>query len=270
MRKFFLLPITLVAVSVACIANAADLPNVKAPPVFAPPAFTWTGFYVGLNAGGAFASTAVDSTPLPTVAAFGSPIFSQRFSSDGFIGGGQLGYNYQTGPLVVGLETDFQGSTLRQSSTLSLPVVLFVPPGSDSVSAEHLDWFGTVRGRVGYAMDRVLFYATGGLIYGQLSSSTLTTYSPLPPFTYSGSDSDVRVGFIVGGGVEYAIDPHWSVKAEGFYYEFTGQDYIASPLAANPPFAISDSARLTGAIGRVGVNYKFDLFSPPTPVVAKY
>lgn len=268
MKKFILAAAVFPLFSFA--AYAADLPNTKGPPAFAPPpppVFSWTGLYVGLNAGGAFGHTSIDSFELPTPAAFGNPPYSQDFSSSGFIGGGQIGYNYQTGPLVVGLETDFQGSTLRSTSTTLVPPP---PVGSNQVATERLDWFGTVRGRLGYAFDQVLFYATGGLMYGQVSSSTLTTFTPAAPFTYSGSNSAVRVGFVAGGGIEYAITPNWSIKAEGLYFDLGNNSFVASPLAANPPFAIAQSARLTGVIARVGVNYKFDMFAPPGPVVAKY
>jgi outer membrane immunogenic protein len=273
MKKLFVAMSAVAALGIG-IANAADLPNVKEPPVFTPPAFSWTGLYIGINAGGAFGDSALFATELPSPAAFGGGLtptpFSQHISAAGFLGGAQVGYNFQVaGPYVFGIETDFQGSTLRESSTLS---GLFGFPYWNNVATDRLGWFGTVRGRIGFAVDRALFYATGGLIYGQVYSSTLSTFTPFanPAFIYSGSDSDVRAGFTVGGGIEYAINPNWSVKAEGLYYNLGSQSYIAYPLAANPPFAISDRVALTGAIGRVGINYRFDLFAPPGPVVAKY
>ena len=241
-------------------AIAADLPTAKGPapaPYFAP-IFSWTGFYAGLNAGGAFTNSNLNSTPQPQPG-FGARPFSQSISSDAFIGGGQIGYNYQTGPFVIGAEADFQGSSLNKSSVLNgLPngagVII---PAWNNVGRERMDWFGTVRLRAGFAIDRALIYATGGLIYGDVKSSSLTTYTPLAPFTYSGSSSSTRAGFTVGGGVEYAFTNNWSAKLEGLYFDMGKQSYVAAPLAPNAPFSVAHSSDLTGGIFRVGLNYKF-------------
>jgi outer membrane immunogenic protein len=258
--------------ALAGAALAADLPYRAPPPVYLPPppVFTWTGLYIGINAGGAVGSTTLDSVPLPQPA-FGALPFSQRFSSSGFIGGGQIGYNFQTGPYVLGIETDFQGSTIKQTSTLQgLPDGAgVIVPTANNVGSERLDWFGTVRGRVGLTWNSTLIYGTGGLIYGDVKSSSLTTFTPLPQFTYFGSASNVRAGWTVGGGIEYAFNPNWSVKAEGLYFNLGSQNYVAFPLAANPPFNVAHKATLTGGLGRIGLNYKFNLWGP-APVVAKY
>jgi outer membrane immunogenic protein len=250
-------------------AFAADLPSEKGPPVYAPPpppVFSWSGFYVGVNAGGIFNHASSDGSTLPSPAAFGAPDFSQSRSSTGFIGGGQIGYNYQVSQFVMGIEADFDGTTLHGGSDL----FGIGDPTYHNLDSQRFDFFGTVRGRIGYAFDRVLVYATGGLAYARVNSTSETFYAPGDSFTYLGSASSVRTGYTVGGGIEYAIDNHWSIRGEGLYYNLGSQSYLGDPLAANPPFAVAHRVHTSGEIARAAVNYKFDMFAPPTPVVAKY
>jgi outer membrane immunogenic protein len=171
-------------------ALAADLARkmpVKAPPPPPAPVYSWTGFYVGLNAGGTFggdsnvALPSVDFGPTPSGFAAAQSIgafpTSLNVKETGFIGGGQIGYNWQFNQFVAGFETDIQGASAKGSSTASLfnpapPLVNFSAPvgGTASVS-RRLDYLGTVRARLGYAADNVLFYVTGGLAYGETKLS---------------------------------------------------------------------------------------------------
>lgn len=246
----------------AASAIAADLPVRAAPsaPIAAPPVFSWGGVYIGVNAGGLFGKAALTASPNPQPA-FGALPFSQSLNPNGFAGGGQLGYSVQSGPLVYGAEADLQISSAKANGVRNgLPdgVGAIIPPWSNAAS-EKLDWFGTARGRLGYAFDRTLIYATGGLIFGDVRSSSLSSYtvSANPTHIYSGSASSVRVGFVVGGGVEYAFSANWSAKLEGLYFDLGKQSFTSAPLAANPPFSVANSARLTGEIVRLGLNYKF-------------
>jgi outer membrane immunogenic protein len=163
-------------------ATAADLPRRVAPPVFTTvPVFSWTGFYAGLNAGYGFdANSSSGATVIGTTAASGviangaDPglvAFSNRNANNGFTGGGQIGYNYQFTPgsgVVVGVEADAQylgfGANRNTASFVGTPNadLTFVNPNGLS----NLDYFGTVRGRLGYAFDRTLVYGTGGFAYG--------------------------------------------------------------------------------------------------------
>ncbi|MGN6747410.1 MAG: outer membrane protein, partial [Xanthobacteraceae bacterium] len=182
----------LIAFAAASPSSAADLPR-KAPPP-APPApqiYNWTGFYAGVNLGYGFGSdpttiTTVSGSSFPGLAT-GTAIYSpQSFSIDpkGVIGGGQIGYNWQFAPSwVVGFETDIQGSGMRKQQDCVIPCGLgvltqstgfltFFPVTFSAFSEEHkVDWFGTVRGRFGYAAGPVLVYATGGLAYGEVNRS---------------------------------------------------------------------------------------------------
>jgi outer membrane immunogenic protein len=197
-----------------------------------------------------------------------------RLNSTGFIGGGQAGYNWQAGPMwVIGVETDISGTTLNR--TVSVPGL--GDPSRIVTASEKLDWFGTVRGRIGVTpTDRALLYVTGGLAYGHANLSTALTrpgFSPgAPPDgcggfnnCQSGSVSDTRIGWTVGGGLEWAFARNWSLKGEYLYYDLgTLSHAMTDPFF---PAIFNASAGLKGSIARAGLNYKFDWGGP---VVAKY
>jgi outer membrane immunogenic protein len=252
------------------IASAADLPR-KAPPApLPPPVFNWTGFYVGANIGGGWARDngehfCLGPTGVPIAACQVLPPGSEHIRSSGIIGGGQMGYNWQTGQMVFGIETDFQGSGIDGSTTVGgpfgfagLPGVA-LPAGSFTAS-EKIDWFGTLRGRIGWAAwDRALIFATGGLFYGHIKANSLFT-APNVGTIYSGSFSETRAGWTVGGGVEYAFTNNWSGKIEGLYYDLGNITVIGNetPLTFGPGgFQHNKNFDFKGAIVRVGLNYMF-------------
>jgi outer membrane immunogenic protein len=216
-------------------AAAADMP-VKAPvykaPVVAPP-YNWTGFYVGGNIGYSWGKqdlSLVGGFPL------GSP------NINGVIGGGQIGYNWQMNQLVLGLEADIQGS--GQKGDGSLTTAPGIVPSTVFSFTEKLDWFGTVRGRAGYAMDRWLPYVTGGWAYGHGSlSAGATGFGPLAAVSASSTYS----GWTVGGGIEWAFMNNWSAKAEYLYIDFGN----------GPAVSAFVSGKMTDNIARLGVNYHF-------------
>jgi outer membrane immunogenic protein len=250
--------------------------------------WNWTGFYIGGNAGyswgrertdGSLAGTqdvSVFRTAGPTLissvtTALATPL-TGRANMDGFIGGGQIGYNWQSSKWVLGLEADLQGSDER--ATADVCTVAGCPLGSSIFTANYkLDWFGTVRGRAGFlATDRVLLYATGGLAYGHLSMN-----APLVPFSWG----TTRAGWTVGAGAEAAINSNWSVKLEYLYMDLgrTGGNSAAATVVTNAldtpgqgfntvtttTLAAAVNTRFTDNIVRVGVNYRWG-----GPVVAKY
>ena len=226
-------------------ALAADLPT-KAPIVLA--AFNWTGFYVGLNAGYSWGS---QTNSLQTTA---GAIVSGNSNTDhlkGFIGGGQIGYNWQIDKWVLGVEADFQGSGQKADGTFFIPaaaVLVAAIPASNFTYTDKLDWFGTVRGRVGMAIDRWLPYITGGWAIGHGSLSGSSTGNIVS--SYSGSKS--YNGWTLGGGVEYAFDRNWSVKAEYLYIDFGNGPTVPVNAARNVV-----SGKMTDNIARLGVNYRF-------------
>ncbi|WP_370644964.1 outer membrane protein [Microvirga sp. ACRRW] len=166
----------------AANASAADLPRAAPPPIVAaPPIFTWTGFYAGVNAGWGWRDDNSESVILG--GAVPGTLFFDNNNDGGFVGGGQIGYNYQMGSFVIGVETDIQWADTDQNVNVRfVPAALpgtFVP---GEFNNDLSDWFGTVRVRAGVAFDRVLIYATGGLAY-----------------------SDDNTGWALGGGVEWAL-----------------------------------------------------------------
>ena len=232
-------------------AHSADLPPRRvapAPYVAAVPAFTWTGFYVGVNAGYGFGSSGGFNDPT-----YGT-VTGPSSDNGGFVGGGQFGFNYQLTPgsgFVVGLEADFQAAKLGSNGA---SYVVGSTPYYDVGSS--LDWFGTVRGRLGYAFDRLLVYGTAGFAYG--GGSTNTSYASIYPYTLSDS---TRTGYAAGGGVEYAFTPNITGKIEGLYVKLdrgnAGSTYYDT--GTNAYYGTGRTQDDFGVI-RAGLNYKFSSF----------
>ncbi len=247
-------------------ALAADLPSRHAPPVFAPPpplpVFTWTGFYVGLQAGYEFGR----STAFATSNLNGAGLVANSASPDGVIGGGHVGYLYSTQSLpflgqafgnvlgaggVIGIEGDVNGANYRRTYALG---------GFTDGTRENIE--GSVRGRLGIAVDRALFYATGGVAFGGLQNVYTNTVT-------GGLDSisRTRVGYTVGGGVEYAITNNVSLRAE---YRFTDFGSFNNTLAAASAGGVNVRQRETDNRVQGGISYKFDTTPLAAPVVARY
>lgn len=252
------------------VAAAADLPTRMAPPMMAAaPIFTWTGVYVGANLGGGFNNSgSSNSFFYPLNAITGSEgsngtlrLNGKRGDDVGFTGGAQIGYNYQFGAgpgLVVGVEADAQylsfGGRSRAGTTdytfsaltpFGTPAngLAFADPSATVVhkSARDIDYFGTVRGRLGYAFNQSLAYVTGGLAYG-------------------GGDTDI--GYAVGGGFEYAISRNLSVKLEGLYVNLDTKKTAGAGTSiydvTTNTLTITDRNRNQDfEVARVGLNYRF-------------
>jgi len=264
--KRLLIGISAAASLIATGALAADLPA-KAPiytkaPVYVDPGFDWTGFYIGGNIGYSWGQSRDTSTvSTPTAPAFVTT--SDKSSLDGIVGGGQIGYNWQMQRAVFGLEADFQGTDEKGSRAFSFTIpgffALALPPTPVTLQ-QKIDWFGTVRGRIGYLVDpKVLLYVTGGLAYGQVDSNE--TVGAAAPVTFSSSNT--HVGYAVGAGIEGVIGGNWTARLEYLYVDL-GTVNGTFTLAPATTFT-TYSSRITDNILRVGVNYKFG-----GPVVAKY
>lgn len=242
-------------------AFAADLPARRGE-VYAPiaPVFTWTGFYVGVNAGAVFTDNNIRTSGTAPFT-IGNVLAERRPSSIsndevGFIGGGQIGYNYQIGSIVLGAEADLQ------YTDISSDVSRVGTSGANSVFRQELDYLGTVRLKLGYAMDRFMIYATGGLAYGDVSNRATFFSAAIPSqVDYVGGKSDVEVGYAVGAGLEYAFTNNLSFKAEYLYY-----DLGSRKVAVNQQnFALAPGSYVSrfdndGHIVRVGLNYRFSTF----------
>ncbi|MGO4404403.1 outer membrane protein [Bosea sp. RAF48] len=232
----------LLATGLATSAYSADLPVRQQAPVYVP-VFTWTGFYIGLNAGVGWTNSRDVIVTGPTAASSG--ILSGGGGDGSFVGGGQIGYNWQSGAIVYGLETDIQYVDVGGRVAWG-PYTWWGNGGGNNGG-----YLGTVRARVGYAFDRTLIYVTGGLAYGGLNSNPLT------------GNNTSNVGWTLGGGVEYAFTNNWSVKVEGLYVETSEgrktrffNNPIGGVLPAGTYTATTDRSG-GGGILRVGVNYKW-------------
>jgi outer membrane immunogenic protein len=208
------------AIMLTTAANAADIYRAPPPAVSykdTPPPYVgvnWSGLYVGINGGGAWNETHSSDLVDPA----------------GGFGGGQIGYNFQRGNIVFGIEADFQGAGISDKDAFG--------------DKSNLNWFGTARGRLGYAFGSALLYGTGGFAYGNVKN-TVTG-----PGGFSASET--QTGWVAGGGLEYKLTPAWSIKSE---YQFLSLD-ASDPNGAGP-LGIGLGDRTEVHTARVGVNYFF-------------
>jgi outer membrane immunogenic protein len=249
---------TLLALSIT--ANAADLP-VKAPPapVYVPPAFSWTGCYIGGNIGGAWAqSNWTDSR-------FG---LNWGDTSDGrFIGGGQIGCNYQfSNPgFVIGVEGDFDWAA-NNSNNRTAVVPAGFPRAGDVISLSSNDTrIATLAARFGYGVDRALFYGkVGG---GWVGNNGFTVVDQTTAQAFVGSGSNTASGWLVGAGIEYAFTNNWTVKLEYDYLGLGSRTFTVPgtviPALAGDTITSNHNVQMV----KLGVNY---LFNWGGPVVARY
>ena len=215
-------------------AYAADLPVARAPAVvppvvYAPPVYNWSGFYIGGNLGGGFANSS-----------WSDPFTGghNTFDKSGFIGGGQIGANWQINVLVLGIEGDFDWTGLKGS-------------GHDSVGNTintDTQWTSTVTGRIGAAFDRLLVYGKGGVAFAHDSDSLNDIAGN------TASASLTRTGWTAGAGLEYASAPNWTAKVEYDYLGF-GSETLNLPTAAFSPY--STNASLNVQEVKAGINFKF-------------
>jgi outer membrane immunogenic protein len=282
-------------------AFAADMGVPAAPPPA--PVYNWTGWYVGGNLGASFGTSKTDFNVAPGTSAvtlgtsFSTATIPGFAGSDtvypsGFMGGGQIGYNWQLSPIwVVGLEADFQGADEKEHSTLtsnfSAPLFFvtgapsgFTATGTTAVDyTAKIEWFGTARLRAGYVWGNgnVMSYVTGGLAYGKLDvagTSALTALTlarePFPSEIQAFDHSNVNTGWVVGSGTEgKLLIPGWTYKIEGLYMDLGHLDargpggssiFGVCPVpdcftvTAGP---VATHTHFTDGILRGGLNYRF-------------
>jgi outer membrane immunogenic protein len=249
MRGMKSLAAAIMASALAGPVLAADLPTTKGPPVYVPPppVMSWTGFYIGGDVGYAFGLDAVS----PTIADGGTFPRTSTSTANGVFGGGVAGYNYQAGIFVLGLEADLGYMGLKGTHAELL--------GGTEVDHVGGGLYGDVTGRFGVTYDRALFYAKGGFA---LYDGSANTTSGVAGYTV-GSSSGVFTGWTGGAGVEYAIAPQWSIRAEYLYFDFGSQ----TPTLTGPAGVFGYHTHLTAETAKIGVDYKFDMMAP---IVAKY
>lgn len=214
--------------SMGSLAWGADL---SPAPVAAPVSYTWSGLYIGLNAG--YASPNVEETVSGAATGSGST------SIPGGLGGAQIGANYQTGYLVLGFETDLDGSMANKSTNIDGVVT----------GDNKIPWLGTLRGRVGLALDRWLLYATAGGAATELRSNVAVAG------VGSASVDRTHGGWTAGGGLEFAITDSLSAKLEYLYFD-TGSFGIAQVAGTPPPPFAEVDGRIRESVVRAGLNYR--------------
>ena len=223
-------------------ASAADLPMyTKAPPPPPPVLFSWTGFYVGLNAGGKWAT--LDDT----VTAGGTSVTFNSDTASSWIAGGQVGYNWQApgSPWVFGVEGDIDAQDFNRSLIVATAIGPFVAGDAFSVKS---DWQASLRGRIGYAMDRVLLYATGGVAFTEVKGTA--SLVGLGVFT----DDTTRVGGTIGGGLEWAVWNNISLGVEGRYTWYGHENFNSGTILGVP---VTNTINLNTAEVMGKINFRF-------------
>ncbi|MFB9265048.1 outer membrane protein [Bradyrhizobium erythrophlei] len=277
MRKF--LAVGAVVVFGAASAEAADM-AVKAPPVVVAPAYSWTGFYAGLNGGYGWGDPSFSVAPDSQAAALfirSHNVQGGSVNVSGGVAGAQLGYNWQMDPKwVAGLEADIDWANLTGTSSITTTAAF-----GDTINhrfGNSLDWFGTVRGRLGFLpTENLLIFATGGLAYGGTKVSETTTNLTNPGVYFqgrqpdgstlfcvggtctAGSGSQTSVGWTVGGGLEYAIWKNVTLKAEYLYIDLGDQTVHpqSQSFAGSTPTSIAVTSHNVYNVVRGGINFKF-------------
>ncbi len=228
------------ALTMPALAKAADLGPFKAPTQvdrfvpspFNPPIYNWTGFYLGVQGGYGWG----DSSGTQNAGGALFPVVPYTINPSGFIGGGHVGFNYQTGSTVLGIEGDLEGSGLDGLSNFSAS-------GQNYSFDAAADTLVSVRGRVGFAHDRYLVYGTGGVAWGHVTA---------PPDAVGNNTLDAwRTGWTAGAGIEYVLFNNWSANIE---YRFTDLGRVSN---FNPTLNSTDDNAFSFHAIRVGVSRKF-------------
>jgi len=243
MKRLLLTAVSLGVLGLGSPAFSADLPYAKAP-VIATPVYDWTGVYVGGFGGGGFGNHNYNNANGPA----GAANFTVNYDSTGGIGGGEVGYNWQSGNYLAGVEADgFWSGIKGNDASQQLGVV----------DQSNLRWGGTLRARGGIAIDRLLLFFTGGYAFGDIQHTSTAPGFPVDQFTNN------RSGLVAGGGIAYAITNNIIGKLEYRYYNFGTYERAGSPLTLNGqlPYSVSN----TYSVLTVGFDVKFGGL-----VVAKY
>lgn len=255
------------AISVCRMASAADMP-LKAPAPVHAAGYNWSGFYAGLNAGAAFGHAKSDTSTVFDPAGYFALIDvfpvndagQQTADKTGFTGGIQAGFNWQINNLLLGVETDFGALSVKTSATSSAIYPAAPASGFTIIQNSKTDWLWTLRPRIGMAANNWLLYVTGGLAVARIKgefnfSDTFATAAE------SASVSKTKAGWVLGGGLEYGIADHWSVRGEYLHVGFDSISTTSTNLVAfgGTPFPVNPfthSIKISDDIVRIGLNYR--------------
>jgi outer membrane immunogenic protein len=249
MKRILFTTVSLGLLALVSPALSADLPLYTKAPAAASPAYDWTGFYAGVFGGYGFGNHNVNNAN----GAAGFANFTANYSSEGGIAGGEAGYNWQSGSIVLGVEADGFWSGIKGSDTTQVLAGSFAVTGIDATSLRD---GATVRARGGIAVDRLLLFFTGGWAYGnfQHTNTDVTFGLGVDQFTTH------RSGLAAGGGIAYATTDNLIGKIEYRYYDY-GRFVRAAPLNGAAPYTVDN----TYSVVTIGLDFKFN-----GPLVAKY
>jgi outer membrane immunogenic protein len=281
MQKKFAIVVTAIATLTGAPALAADM-AVKAPPPSLLPVYSWTGFYVGANLGGGWGSQSVGYTPNDPETLFlfqygGAPP-PVSINSSGVLGGIQAGYNRQVNSRwLVGIEADLNGSGIKGSASTSGVFAPYYTAPFNAPVQSGIDWFSTVRARVGYLpTSNLLAYATAGFALGRVTQSgswntntgfsfggnvyTINCFGN--PVCLAGSSSGIATGWTAGVGLEYALRQNWTLRAEYLYVSLGGRGSVTETVLGPTPGALPSSlnanfGNINFNVARVGLSYEF-------------
>ena len=261
MKKFLFGSMALIALGMSAPAMAADMP-VKAPPPVAVAVATWTGCYIGANIGlahGKFKNSEVRQ--VSPVTGLVTVVFDNfDYDENGIVGGGQIGCNWQSGTWVLGVETDFQGTSIDAQRYFDNAIFSNPSAAFDTDVDSKLRYFGTVRARAGITVTpATLLYVTGGFAYGRVKHSLHFPTAAGTPTAFRADASANHTGWTVGGGGEMRLGNNWSVKLEYLYIDLGENTNLL-------PCMCADNARwktdLQVHTVRFGVNYQFNWAGP--------
>lgn len=255
----------LLALGATCVfatgAVAADLPIIE--PIYtAPPVYDWNGFYAGINAGyggGVFThpfAISVDDVELGLVDILTGSI---DVTAGGFVGGVQAGYNWQwDNNFLLGIEGDIQGSSIDGRVSLNItdgPADTLPFDTLDADAGTKLDWFATLRPRIGWVNDRFVVYGTGGLAWGQTTSSISASIDGTSVFDTSITND--RFGWTIGAGIEYALTDTITFKTEYLYTDLGSEEIASDDLSDDPVTTFTMDSDVAFHVVRAGLNFQF-------------
>lgn len=236
--------------------------SIKDDYIESPPLWSWTGLYGGVHLGYGFAGDDDVATTGQVAANVDNVVGGARpgrvgLDTDGVIAGGQIGYNVQMGGVVFGIEADISYTDMEDNVRVTTTAL----NGNDRLNNDfrkELEYLGTVRGRFGFAFDRTLVYATAGLAYGEVHNSA-NFFGPAGQLQFTGSKSSTETGYVVGGGIEHAFTPNWTLKAEYLYYDLGDNTVGVNVVPGSGGGGTGYDSRFEndGHIVRAGLNYKF-------------
>jgi outer membrane immunogenic protein len=250
MKRILLTTVSLGVLSLLSPAFGADLPTYSKAPAFAAPVYDWTGVYFGVFGGGGYGNHNINNALGNT----GNADFTANYSSTGGVAGGELGYNWQSGIYVVGIEGDLFWSGIKGNDASAIAAGVYP---LTSVDADNLRWGGTIRARGGFTIDRWLMFFTGGYAFGDIDHTNTDAVGGVDRFTVHAN------GLTAGAGFAYALTNNVIGKFEYRYYNFNGYNRPGTPLTPNGQLPYTTES--TYSVVTIGLDFKFG-----SPVVAKY